>query len=400
VEKSQRRDIRMIVAFRSLSLIGDELALFSLMVHYATGNQRWMVGALAFVNAVPPVLLTSLAGVVIDRVPIKRLLGIVSLLQAVIVIGLVFVHSNAGVIALLLLLGCGVAFTQPGYGTLVTHITPREEMAATMSKLQSLAAVVTMSGPVLAGFIYGTLGRSAAFTIDAVTFALCGLFTFLLIHDRVPEPRDRSKKQKGEMSAGMRWLFGDALLRPIVIVTVVTVLALNMIAVAEAILVIKILHGSATTFGIYGAMFGVGNLLGSLATRKLPKGDMNHVKQMFVAVIVLGVSFGAIGWAPSLAWALPLFLVGGIGNGIINVAINTLFATRLPDEIRGRGMAAISTVFTGTTLCSLALGGVVIALVSARTIFQIGGIATLVGIAILGPLSLRQVRRVSAPQGA
>ena len=396
----ERRDVRLIVAFRSLSLIGDELALFSLMVHYATSNQKWMVGLLAFINVAPPVFLTSVAGLVIDRVPIKRLLALVSLAQAAAAVGLVVIHSNVGVVVLLLLMGCSVAFTQPGYGTLVTHITPREDMATTMSTMQSAAAVATMSAPVLAGLIYGSFGASTAFAIDAVTFLIVSVVTSLLVHDRIPEPHDPKNKTKGEMWAGMRWLFGDGLLRPVVITTMVTVLALNMIAVAEAILITHDFHGSATVFGLFGASFGVGNLLGSLAARKLPKGDVNCVQQMFAACIILGATFGAIGWAPTLAWVFPLFFAGGIGNGIINVAINTLFATRLPDEIRGRGMAAISTVFTGMTLCSLGLGAVALALVSARTIYQIGGITTLVAIAILGPLSLRQAQRLATTQGA
>ena len=397
---AERRDVRLIVAFRSLSLIGDELALFSLMVHYATSNQKWMVGLLAFINVAPPVFLTSVAGLIIDRVPIKRLLALVSIMQAFAVMGLVFVHSNVGVVVLLFLMGCGVAFTQPGYGTLVTHITPREDMAAMVSTMQSVAAIATMSGPALAGLIYGTFGASTAFTTDAVTFLLVGVATLLLVHDRVPEPHDPRNKTKGEMWAGMRWLFGDGLLRPVVITTMVTVLALNMIAVAEAILITHDFHSSATVFGFFGASFGVGNLLGSLAARKLPKSDINCVQQMFGACVILGVTFGAIGWASTLVWVFPLFFAGGVGNGIINVAINTLFATRLPDEIRGRGMAAISTVFTGMTLCSLGLGGVVIAILSARTIYQIGGITTLVAIAVLGPLSLRQARRLAVTQGA
>ncbi len=395
---SQRRDIRLIVLFRALSLIGDELALFSLMVHFAHSPQRWMVGALAFVNAAPPVLLTPIAGLVIDRFPARRLLATIGLLQAIVIMGLLVVSSPIAILAFMVVLGCGVAFTQPGYGALVAHITPADDMVATQGRMQSITTVSSMLGPVLAGLVYGTYGAHAAFAIDAVTFLLVGTATFFLTNDRRPERLPAGEKETGAVTAGVRWLFGDPLLRPVVIETMIFVFAINMITVSEVVLITKTMHASATTYGLVGATYGVGNLLGSLLATKLPQGDMNMVRSLMVGTVLIGGGFGIIGWLPSVGWVFPFMIIGGIGNGIANVAAMSLFALRIPPEIQGRGFAAVGAVFTGMSLCSMAFGGVFISALPARTIFKIAGIASLAAVGLFGPVALRQAKRVT--QGA
>jgi len=398
MNKVQQRDIRLIVLFRSLSFVGDEIALFALMVHFAHSNQHWMIGALAFANAAPPVLLTPIAGLVVDRVPTRRLLGWLGVLQAVVVLGLVVVHNSYGILILTVLLGCGVAFTQPGYGALVAHITPEEDMAKTQASMQSFLAVAGMAGPALAGLIYGQFGLSTAFICDGTTFLLIGVATLFLHHDRRPAPRSSAETQKGQVMAGMRWLFGDPLLRPVVIETMIFVFAINLITVSEVVLITQTMHASSTIYGLVGATYGIGNVLGSVLAGRLPQGDMNIIRSLMMGTVLIGGAFSIVGWLPSVGWVFPFMVVGGIGNGIANVAAMTLFALRIPEEIRGRGYAAIGAVFTGMSLCSMAFGGVIISALPARTIFQISGLASLGAVLFFGPLALRQAKR--AAQGA
>lgn len=398
MNQAQQRDIRLIVLFRSLSFVGDEIALFALMVHFAHSNQHWMIGALAFANAAPPVLLTPIAGLVVDRVPTRRLLGWLGVLQAVTVLGLVVVHTSYGILILTVLLGCGVAFTQPGYGALVAHITPEEEMAKTQASLQSVGAVAGMAGPAIAGLIYGQFGLSTAFICDGVTFLLIGVATLFLHHDRRPEPRHSDETQKGQVMAGMRWLFGDPMLRPVVIETMIFVFAINLITVSEVVLITRTMHASSTIYGLVGATYGIGNVLGSVLAGRLPQGDMNIIRSLMMGTVLIGGAFTIVGWLPSVGWVFPFMVVGGVGNGIANVAAMTLFALRIPEEIRGRGYAAIGAVFTGMSLCSMAFGGVIISALPARTIFQIAGLASLGAVLFFGPLALRQAKR--AAQGA
>jgi len=398
MNQAQKRDIRLIVLFRSLSFVGDEIALFALMVHFAHSNQHWMIGALAFANAAPPVLLTPIAGLVVDRVPTRRLLGYLGIFQAVIVLGLVFVHNSYGILALIVLLGCGVAFTQPGYGALVAHITPEEDMAKTQASMQSVLAVAGMAGPAVAGLVYGEFGLSFAFICDGISFFLIGVATFFLRHDRRPAQVSSDEKQRGQVMAGVRWLFGDPLLRPVVIETMIFVFAINLITVSEVILITQTMHASSTTYGLVGATYGIGNVLGSVLAGRLPQGDMNIIRSLMMGTVLIGGAFSIVGWLPSVGWVFPFMVVGGIGNGIANVAAMTLFALRIPEEIRGRGYAAIGAVFTGMSLCSMAFGGAIVSALPARTIFQISGLASLGAVLFFGPLALRQAKR--AAQGA
>ena len=392
MDPSKKRDLNLIASFRGLSAVGDQLALFALMVHFAHTSDKWMVGAVTFANAVMPVVLVPISGLIVDRVPNKQLLGCLGVAQALVVSALAFTHQPALILLCIALLGCGVAFTQPGYSALVASFIPEDEMAAAQSRLQTISQGAMLAGPILAGVIYGTLGHAAPFLIDAVTFFLVGVTTFALRNNRIPQ-RQPKESRRGEASAGLRFLMSDKLLAPVIIETFVFIFALDIISVVEVVLFTHTMHASALTYGLVGGVFGFGMVLGALATGKFPPGQINYVVYLFLGALTISAMFTAMGWLPSIGVVFPFMFVAGIANGVANVAANTLFALRIPADIRGRANAAVSSVFTSASLGSMAIGGVLVASMTPRMIFHIAGISSAAAILFFGPTTVRRARR-------
>lgn len=165
------RDVWLLAILRGVSLLGDQIVLFALMIHFAHSPHRWTIGAVGIANTVPPVALSPFAGKFLDGVRVKRFLALVLALQGVAAMGLVVTHSIAGVLALLAILGCGLAFTQPGYNVLVAAIVPPEQMVTAQSRLQSVSGVVSFAAPALAGLIVGNFSRGVPFAVDAISFS-------------------------------------------------------------------------------------------------------------------------------------------------------------------------------------------------------------------------------------
>src|SRR4051812_7425845 len=124
------RDLRLLSGAVLLSAAGDLLlvVVLALRVHDLTGSGLAVAALFASLMA-PIVVLAPLAGRLVDRVETRRLLLLVSLVQAVVAFGLVFTTGLAPILALTALLGAGAALAGPAEAALVPVTVGAERLA-------------------------------------------------------------------------------------------------------------------------------------------------------------------------------------------------------------------------------------------------------------------------------
>jgi MFS family permease len=388
-----RRDLHLIAGLRAVSLMGDQIALVALMVRLAQheGHSAGLgVGALAVANALPPVLLSPLGGAVVARVAAKRLLVPLALLEATLATGLGWWTNVPVTLALVATLGATVAFTMPGYAALVPAIVGDAHVAAAQGTLQSYQGIAFVAGPALGGLLVGATGQHWPLYFDALSFAVIALGTLGVHGDRVPV---RGARERGFLTAGVRFLWHDRLLRPLTNVVVLTVLSLGVIDIAVIFLVLRAMHGTTLEYGLVWAMFGVGMILGGLSGRRLSQQPLALARSVFVGVGAMGAALAAMAVMPDVWWVLAPMLVVGLGNGVTNVSAMTLFTTRTDEALRGRMYAGVNAVFSGVGILSMGLGGVLLTYLAPRTVTLASGVLSLSTIAMLAPSALRAARR-------
>jgi MFS family permease len=390
----QKRDLTLVAILRGLSFLGDEIALIALYLRLSHGpHASWSIAAISIAATLPLVLLSPISGFIIDHTPVKRLLVILCLFEALVCVGIGYWHGRVVTIALIALLGCFVAFSLPGYSALVPTIAGEDHLASANSTMQSVQGIAVVVGPGLGGVLVGLLGQSWPLYFDALSFALGALGTWLLVTDRRPDPGvERPKKGERDLGAGMRILFGDGVLRPLVITFVVFLLALVMINVAEVFFITKTLHSSAVMYGLVGTSFGVGNIIGAVGSRKVKQHDVSLAQTSILCSVVISVMTGVIGLVEHIGYLFPILAVLGIAVGVVNVTISTLMTTRTPEAQRGRMFASSSAIFTSAQIVGTVFGGLILTLVAPRTVFQIAGIVTTFVVLVLGPFALRATR--------
>jgi hypothetical protein len=79
-----------------------------------------------------------------------------------------------------------------------------------------------------------------------------------------------------------------------------------------------------------------------------------------------------------------LFAIGGLTNGIQNVAGRSLIHARVPTALHGRVFAAFMGLISGTQIAATMLGGVLVGAFGGQQALVIGGI----GAAAVGLLGL------------
>jgi MFS family permease len=390
----QRRDLTLVAILRGVSYLGDAIALVALYLRLAHGSHAsWAIAALSVAASLPLVVLSPIAGFIIDHTPAKRLLILLCLCEGAVCVGIGLWHATVVTIGLMALLSCFVAFSFPGYSALVPRIAGEENITAANSTMQSVQGIAAVAGPGLGGLLVGLLGQSWPLYFDAISFGLGAIGTVMLVTDRRPAPGvERPKKGERDLGAGMRILFQDGVLRPLVITFVVFLLALVMINVAEVFFITKTLHSTALMYGLVGASFGAGNIVGAVAASKLRQDDIALAKASLVALIVVSIFVGLIGLVEHVGYLYPILVVMGIAVGLLNVAFTTLMTVRTPETQRGRMFAASNAAFTSAEILGTVFGGLILTLVAPRTVFQLAGVVTTVVAIVFGPLALRATR--------
>ena len=390
----QKRDLTLVAILRGVSYLGDAIALIALYLRLSHGSHAsWAIAALSIAASLPLVLLSPISGFIIDHAPVKRLLVVLCLCEGVVCAGIGLWHGRIVTIGLMALLSCFVAFSFPGYSALVPKIAGEENLTAANSTMQSVQGIAAVAGPGLGGLLVGLLGQSWPLYFDALSFGLGAIGTWLLVTDRRPDPGvERPKKGERDLGAGMRILFRDGVLRPLVITFVVFLLALVMINVAEVFFITKTLHSSALMYGLVGTSFGVGNVVGAVASSKLKQHDVALARASLVGLLVISVMTGFIGLVEHVSYLFVILLVLGTAVGVLNVAVTTLMTVRTPETQRGRMFAASSAVFTSAEILGTVLGGLILTVVAPRTVFQIAGVVTTIVALLFGPLALRATR--------
>ncbi len=369
----------------------------ALYLRLAPLGHAWAIAALSIAGTLPLVLFAPLAGSLVDRVPAKRLLTLLGVAEGVVCVAIGYWHGLYATIGLMLALSSFVAFSYPGYSALVPSIAGEENIAASQGTMQAVQGAASVLGPVIGGVLVGSVGQSWPLYLDALSYVVAAVATTMLRHDRRPSPRSTIElAQSHTMLAGVSFLWNDRLLRPIVLTTLVFLLAINVVNVGEVFFVTVTLHSSAIYYGLVGASFGVGSVAGSLLAGRLGQGLVNLARSILVTITVVGVMIGLVGLVSRVAFIYPLMAVAGVAAGVANVAFFTLCTVRSPEALRGRVFAAIGAIFTGDQIGATATGGMVLALVSPRTVFQVGGVAATLCALVLGPVALRASRQAHA----
>ena len=387
-------DVYLATIARAVSTCGDYLAATALVIALQTrGSGGFAVAALLIAAAAPPTLLAPLTGRLADRVDSRRLLLVVSLAQAVICAILAYVRPAAVMIALVALLGCGLAVVNPTINALIPEMVGRERLPKATAVGQTANSVALLIAPALGGLLVGRFGLRTPLLIDAATY-LAIVVAALAIHTRrgrVPAPVGAAPTPDWSMRR-------DPVLRSITIVVAAVVTAVSAVNVADVFFVRGVLHGSPTAYGLLGAVWTGGMMLGAWVVVRGRLGDGAFAVALLVSLAGAcgGVALAAT--VSTVAWMVPLWAVGGVFNGSVNVSSGVLVARRAPAEARGRAFALFGGVANGANATGYLLAGLALAVVSPRALIALAGAVGLaVSLAFAVPLVRASRDRPASP---
>jgi hypothetical protein len=229
------------------------------------------------------------------------------------------------------------------------------------------------------------------FAVDAASFVVSAA---LVVSIRRPFGLGGGTESEPGVWAGIRLIVHEPVLRVLITASMVSLLGMGIVNVANYPLSIH-LGGGTAGYGALEALLGGGGLLGAaIAARMLSASRAPLVITATFAVSGAGLLLAGV--APVFAVALAGMAVAGTGRGLGDVADTTLVQARTDDARRSRVFAAQEGAAHAAYSAAMLAGGLLVSAAGARAgVLTAGGCglaAALVASRMLAP-AVVQTRR-------
>jgi MFS family permease len=270
-------------------------------------------------------------------------------------------------------------FERPARSAVIPTLVPTESLPSAFALWQILIQVGSVVGPALAGLLLAGVGLAAVYAIDVATFlvAIVALSRF----PSLPPVGGGTKAGVGSIVEGFRFLRGRQVLQGAFFVDI-DAMVFGLPRALFPALATGLFGGGAGILGLLYAAPGAGALVGALLT-----GWVDRVRRqgraVLVAVCVWGLAVAAFGVTPWLPLGLLFLAVAGAADVISAVFRNTILQAATPDALRGRLSATHIAVVTGGPRLGDLEAGAVASLAGPQFSVVSGGVACVVGVALL-----------------
>ena len=384
-------------AARMISYLGSAstFVVLPLYVYEVGDGDPTLVGVLALAVTLPR-LLGPVAGTVADRMDGRRLMILCNLGEAAL-IGSVALFLPPFPVLVVLVAGSSAISTLffPAGRSAVPMIVGREDLTSANALVGTAANLSFAVGPALGAFAFAWVGARGALALDAATFLISAAL-LLRLPALPPTPNAETTRIGGffgEVRDGVLYVMRQPRVRALTIGLLLSLVFITVDIVALVFLARESLDTGAAGYGVLAAAHGIGMILGPLLL-------VRRARRVLVPVIFLGLALegGTLlltGLAPTLLLAVVLRIIGGVGNGVENVAVDTVLQTEVERPMLGR---VFGIVYGGAMLAEglgTGLGTLLLEFTSPRATFIIAGCASLAVVPLVWRLLPR--REASKP---
>ena len=403
-----------LLAAHAISQTGNVVTAFAIPFYVlGTGGSGLEVGIAAFFATAPVVIGGPLGGVVVDRVGHRRASIVADIVSGGAVLTMPVLALTVGLPfwALLALVFAAGLLDTPGQTARRVMLPTLTERAGvrieqSVGLLDGSDRLARLIGATVAGLLVATVGPVATLFVNAATFALSALLTWVFVPVApVARPdtadvdvHDEPTSYWSDLTAGFRFVLRDPLMRLIVGLVLVT----NLFDAARASSMVPLYAnerlGGAAALGVIVAVMGGSALIGNIA--------FGFVAHRAPRRVTFAVCFALAGGPANAAFALgaplPVLVatvaLAGLAAGSLNPILGAVEFERVPTHMRGRVFGLINAgAWAGVPLGAL-LGGIAVDTIGFSVAFGI--VAVLYTLLTLTPLSggtWRQMERSSRP---
>lgn len=350
---------------------------------YSLTKSALLLSVVSALQFLPALLFSLFAGVLIDRLPKKRMLIITQSLSLVITFALWLLARSGGIqywhlLITATMLGFVNTLDMPLRQSFVVEMVGHDDLMNAIALNSLTFNVARMIGPSLAGILMGAFGVSSCFLINSLSFGavLISLFFIHPVACAMPE----QKEQKGvfeSIGEGLQYIVhNETLFTTLLFMIVVSTFALNY-GVTIPVFATQILGLTETGYGFLMSALGAGALLGALLVAALSKNGPRRFILFFLPALS-GLILILIGSTSKFVTTALTLAVGGFLFVAYLSTANSNLQIHTEDRFRGRVMSVYSLIVAGSTPIGNLFVGSMDSWFGARMGFIASGIAVMV----------------------
>ncbi len=264
------RNYRLFFAGQSLSLVGTWITRIAVSwLTWRLTHSAVMLGIVGFAGQIPTFLLTSFAGVWVDRLNRYHVLvatQVLAMCQSFALAALAIpghIHIWE-ILALQSFQGVINAFDTPSRQSfLIDMVEDRADLSNAIALNSSMVNAARLVGPSVAGVLIAWVGEGWCFFLDGVTYF--GIVGSLLAMRVTPRPRPITRKKVlHDLADGFRYVYGFVPIRAVLLLLATVSLAGMPYTVLLPVIAAQTLHGGSHTLGFLMGATCVGALGGAV----------------------------------------------------------------------------------------------------------------------------------------
>lgn len=352
---------------------------------YELTRSPFVLALLGASRVVPIIVFGLVSGTIVDAHNRKKLLIVVQIIQAIIAgaVTIITMSGHATVTNLLLLNAIALAFytiDAPARAALMPQLVPREHFSNAVSLNVIGYNISTVAGPAMAGFMIAYFGVASVYALNTVSFVAL-LVALLALHTTGAIEGPHHKASFKAIGEGIAFVKS----KPIIWSTMLLDFFSTFFAEATVLLPVfakEILHIGPQLLGVLYAAPFIGATISGVVASHVGK-YIHQGKVLLWSIIIYALGTIVFGISTNYLLSTLALIIIGAGDGMSAVIRNVVRQMNTPDNFRGR-MTSINMIFyTGGPRLGEVEAGIVAGLLGAPLSTVIGGVGTILAVAIM-----------------
>ena len=338
-----------------ISLIGSWMQNTTqgwLVLKITQENSSFLLGLVNAVQFTPIMIFSLFAGVIIDKLPKKKILLFTQTsLMIIAVIQSLLIWTNSikywHIIILSLCIGIINSIDLPTRQSFVIEMVGKKDLMNAIALNSSIFNAARVLGPSIAGVVIAYFGMEFCFFVNAISFipVIYGITKIKI------ENKNTTLQKKNvffEIKEGLTYISKSfTLISTLTLITVLGIFAFNY-NILIPVFAVNVLGLSSKEYGLLMSSLGIGSLIGALSmatkSKNGPKKLILYISSFMVCILLMVIGLTRVYYAT----AIFLAIIGAF-NVIFSTTANSTIQLNSKDEFRGRVMSVYTLLFSGVT---------------------------------------------------
>lgn len=378
---------------RVITNIGDTLyAVAAMWLVSDLGGSTFYTGLAGFLTIIPR-LIQFFSGPLVDRIPIRPLLVITQMIQAVLLLVIPLAHFFEWLSVTLVLIISPIIttfnmFVYPAQMSSLPQFVTSKDLTKANSLFTFAYQGIETACNAIAGILIVTIGAISIYLLDSILFVM-GAIIFSMIQLSKQKPTTTTENSKVTVITYIK-NYGTELKEGVSILTSKTfsrllfgMIAINMVGGATFVVLPEFSkqHGGAEIFGLLLMAQALGSLLGALLTPYLNLERFGMGKVYAVAFLLSGMAWPLSVFSPWTWLMVTIYGLAWFPGGVTNILINTSMQKGIPKHLLGRVFSASFSLSGIAMPIGSLLGGIIGVMIGSVFVICLSGVVVfLVGL--------------------